>query len=186
MALVLEHAQDDRAKVTGGIPSLDSSRRKEITESALMQVYQRACQAEYRNNEAAATADDGDRTTKDWDAQVGIPLIGARIIGRLKKLNPNLWFEVSNADKNKTGVYILKNDGKGGQEKQFICGMETELSPEFSVRVVDEQGKLKGEIRGWRTMLMRLIKAGFIQQEAAFRLFGPPNRDSANWARFMS
>jgi hypothetical protein len=186
MALVQEHAQDDRGKVTAGIPSLDSSRRQGITENRLREVYQKACVAEYQRNEEASTADDGDRTTKDWDAQVGIPLVGPRIIGRLKKLNRNLWFEVSAADPAKTGVYILKSDGKGGMEKQFICGMETELSPEFSVRVVDDAGKFKGEIRGWRTMLMRLIKGGFVQQEAAFRLFGPPNRDSANWARFMA
>lgn len=185
MPLALEKIREDRGKVTAGVPSLNSSKRRAITESQLSRIYQRACQAEYQRTEAAATADDGGRTTTDWDAQVGIPLVGPRIISRLRKLNSNLWFEVAEADSNKMGVYIMRPDMKGGREKQFITGMERELSPEFSVRVTDEQGKFKGEIRGWRTVLMKLIRAGHISEAGAYRLFGPPNRDSENWARFV-
>ncbi len=69
--------------------------------------------------------------------------------------------------------------------KEFICGMETEINPEFSVRILDNQGTPKGIIAGWRRLLMRLIRQQLISEPRAFALFGPPSRDSENWARFV-
>lgn len=180
-----EYAPSDREKVSAGIPSLSPQKRRDITDYHLKQVYQRALQSEYTRKEQDATASDGaiDDVT-DAEQVVGIPLVGPRIIGRLKKLNHNLWFERSNADQTKTGIYVLRSDLKGGMEKQFICGMETELNPEFSVRVVDNEGKAKGIVSGWRRILMKLIRCGLITESGAFALFGPPSRDSENWARF--
>lgn len=184
--LVLEHPNDDRGRVTAGLPALSPEKRRDITAYQLRLLYQRACQQEYRSNEEKAKASDGaiDDVT-DWEQVVGIPLMGARIIGRLRKLNSNLWFEQSNADGSKTGVYLLKNDFKGGQLKEFICGMETDLNPEFSVRLVDGEGTPKGIIAGWRRLLMRLIQAKLITESKANALFGPPSRQSENWARFV-
>src|SRR6185437_788748 len=168
------------------IPGLSPRQRHDITEYQLRNVYQKALQAEYARNEQDATASDGEiDDVTDWEQVVGIPLVGARIIGRLKKLNSNLWFEVSNADPAKTGVYLLKNVF-GVQEKQFICGMETEINPEFSVRVLDAEGKPKGIIAGWRRLLMRLIRERLITETKAYTIFGPPTRDSENWARFVN
>lgn len=182
--MALEQVPDDRGKATQGLPSLSSQKRRDITERQLMALYQKELQREYRGNEQAALADDNGLDVTDWDQMVGIPLVGARIMGRLRKLNSNLYFERSNADPSKTGIYILKNDFKGGQIKEFVCGMETDLNPEFTVRVVDEENKPKGIISGWRRVLMRLIRAGMIGHSEAFTLFGPPARDSENWARF--
>lgn len=183
--LRLEHAVDDKARVTAGLPGLSSSKRRAITDYQQRQIYQKALQSEYRNNEQNATSPDGaiDDVT-DLEQVVGIPLVGPRIIGRLKKLNRNLWFERSVADSTKTGIYFLEPNLSGGMEKKFLCGMETELNPEFSVRVVDEQGMAKGIISGWRRILMRLIRARLISEPGAFALFGPPSRDSENWARY--
>lgn len=186
MGLVREHAKWQNARVTAGIPGLSPESRHDITERQLKRVYHDALVAEYRCNESSATADDGEIEVTDWDQIVGIPLNGVRIIGRLKKLNRNLWFERSNADPNKTGVYILKNDLRGGMEKQFLCGMETEVNPEFSLRVVDDKGKPKAIIAGWRRLLMRLIRGKHISEAAAFAIFGPPSRQSENWARFTT
>lgn len=173
--------------MTAGIPSLDSEKRTDITERELNHIYQRALQTEYRSGEQAALESDGSiQDTTDWEQVVGIPLLGARIMSRLRKLNHNLWFEPSNSDRSKTGVYILKSNLLGGQEKEFICGMETELNPEYSLRVVDDKGAAKGIVSGWRRLLMRLIRAGLITEPGAFALFGPPSRDSENWARFTS
>lgn len=184
--LQLEHPQNDRGRVTAGLPALTSEKRRDITAYQLRQIYQRACQQEYRSNEEKALARDGAiEDVTDWEQVVGIPLMGARIIGRLKKLNSNLWFEQSHADASKTGVYILKNDFQGGQGKQFLCGMETDLNPEFSVRITDDEGTPKGIIAGWRRLLMRLIRAKLITEPKANAIFGPPSRDSENWARFV-
>jgi hypothetical protein len=184
MALALEHAAGDRERVTAGLPSLSSQKRRDITEQQLKHIYQKACQGEYNRNEANALASDGaiDDVT-DWEQTVGIPLVGARIINRLRKLNSNLWFEPSNADHTKTGVYVLKNV-MGVSVKQYICGMETDLNPEFSVRITDDEGRAKGIIGGWRRVLMRLIRDRIISKYAAETMFGPPSRGSENWARF--
>lgn len=184
MALALEHAAGDREKATAGLPSLSSRKRRDITERQLKAIYQRACQAEYNRNEANAVASDGaiDDVT-DWEQVVGIPLVGARIINRLRRLNSNLWFEPSKADGTKTGIYILKNI-MGVPVKQFICGMETDVNPEFSIRVTDNEGRAKGIIAGWRRVLMRLIRDRIITEPAAYAMFGPPSRDSENWARY--
>ena len=182
-----EHAKFDNQRVTAGIPGLSPEKRRDITERGLMRAYQVACQQDYRSNEERATAADGaiDDVT-DYEQVVGIPLMGVRIIGRLKKLNHNLYFERSNADPGKTGIYILRNDFKGGLEKHFLCGIETDLNPEFSLRVLGEDGAPKAIIGGWRRALMRLIREGYITESGAHALFGPPSRDSENWARFVN
>lgn len=185
--LLRENAKDDRGRVTAGIPSLSSKKRHTITDKALLKIYQASLVSEYRHNEETALAKDGSiENTMDWEQVVGIPLTGARLITRLRKLNNSLWFEPSKADPTKTGVYILKNDLKGGQEKEYLAGFETEWNPEFSLRVTDTEGKAKGHIPGWRKTLMRLIRAGLISEPSAFKLFGPPSRESENWARFTA
>lgn len=184
MPLVQEHAKFDNQRVTAGIPGLSPESRRDITERNLKRIYQNALVAEYQKNDVDAKRADAEIDVTDWDQVVGIPLDSARIIGRLRKLNSNLFFEVSHADHTKTGVYILRNDFKGGQEKHFLCGMETGINPEYSLRVLDDTGKPKAIVGGWRRVLMRLIRAGIIEESRTFRLFGPPSRSSENWARF--
>lgn len=182
---MLEHAPETRGKVTAGLPSLSPERRDYITEYQLKQIFQRECETEVRTKENSCVESDGAiADVTNWDEVVGNPLPGTTISIRLKRMNPNLWFETSNCDDSKTGVYILKNDFQGGQVKEFVCGMETYLNPEFSVRIVDDKGAAKGIISGWRRVLMKLISAKLITESKAFTLFGPPSRDSQNWARF--
>ena len=153
----------------------------------LQQIFQRDCERHVKAKEQACLLPDGAiEDVTDWDQVVGIPLMGSTISIRLKRMNPNLWFEVSHADQSKTGVYILKNDFMGGQEKEFLCGMETDINPEFSVRIVDDKGQPKGIISGWRRVLMKLISAKMITESKATALFGPPSRQSENWARFTT
>jgi hypothetical protein len=122
----------------------------------------------------------------DWEQVVGIALQGWQICSRLKKLNCSLWFERSNAAPEQLGIYLLKNDFKGGQAKEFLCGMQAELNPEFSLRVKNDDGTPKGIIPGWRRVLMRLIRKNIITEPGAFAMFGPPSRESENWARFTA
>jgi hypothetical protein len=182
-----EQYRDDRQKVTAGVPSLSPQKRREVTENQLRLLYQRACQKEYGKNEADALAPDGAmEDTSDWEQIVGIPLEGWKVAARLKKLNRNLWFERSKAAPEQLGIYLLKNDGKGGQDKEFLCGMQAEDSPEFTLRVKNDDGTPKGIIPGWRRVLMRLIRKNIITESGAYAMFGPPSRDSENWARFTA
>lgn len=173
--------------MTAGLPSLSSEKRHTITDWALHKIYQDSLVREYKKNEQDALAGDGAiQNTMDVEQVAGIPLTGARFLTRLKKLNSSLWFEPSNSDPSKTGIYLLKNDFKGGLEKEYIVGIETEWNPEFTLRVTDAEGKAKGIVPGWRRALTRLIRAKLVNESSAFKLFGPPSRDSENWARFTA
>ena len=185
MAPLREHYRDDNQKVTAGLPSLSPDKRRDLTEHQLRRAYQLACVAEFRENERKALAADGEiEDVSDWAQVVGIPLQGWRICARLKKLNHNLWFERSTADPTKLGVYMLKNDFKGGQNREFLLGMQAEENPEFTLRVKNDDGTPKAIIPGWRRTLMRLIRKSIITESGAYAMFGPPSRGSENWARF--
>lgn len=187
MAPAREQYRDDNARVTAGLPSLSPEKRREVTESQLRYAYQKACQNEYKHNEETALAPDGAiDDVSDWGQVVGIALQGWQVCARLKKLNSNLWFERSNASPDQLGIYLLKNDFKGGQAKEFLCGMQAELNPEFSLRVKNDDGTPKGIIPGWRRVLMRLIRKNIITEHGAFAIFGPPSRESENWARYTT
>lgn len=180
-----EQYRDDNQKVTAGVSSLSPNKRRDFTETEIRMAYQKACQNEYVQNEKDALASDGDiGDVSNWGEVVGVALQGWQVCARLKKLNSNLWFERSNSNPSQLGVYLLKNDFKGGQAREFLCGMEAELNPEFSLRVKNEDGTPKGIIPGWRRVLMRLIRKSIITEPGAYAMFGPPNRDSENWARF--
>lgn len=187
MAPTREHHREENAKVTAGIPSLSPEKRREVTEDQLRRIYQKACQNEYRKNEEDALAPDGAiEDTSDWDQVAGITMEGWRVCARLKKLNSKLWFERSINAPDHLGIYVLKNDFQGGQEKEFICGLPAEMAPEFTLKVKNEDGTAKGKIPGWRGAVMKLIRARLITAESAFRVFGPPSRESENWARFTA
>lgn len=182
MPILRERAQRDNGKVTAGLPALTSERRFEVTDAQLHQIYQQALLREVvENDRKAAHPTDGGRPMEVAEAQVGIPLQGERIIGRLKKLNPYLWFERSLADPTRYGCYILSPSHEGG--KLYIVGFEAEMNPEFTLIVNDEWGKFKKFVPGWRRVLMRLIRARIISEAQAHNIFGPPTRDSERWAQ---
>jgi hypothetical protein len=183
MATLRERARDDHKRVTGGIPSLSPERRFYLTDQELHRLYQQSLLKEVVSNENyAADPQDGKRTMADWEAQVGIPLQGERLIGRLKKLNSQLYFERSKSDPSRYGCYLRNSERERGLE--YIIGFEADLNPEFTVIVQDDHGKFKKFIPGWRRVLMRLIRAKLISEPQANKVFGPPNRDSERWALF--
>ena len=180
MAILREHARGDNQRITAGIPSLSSAKRFYLTDQALHRIYQQSLLAEVQANDSyAADPGDGKRTMAQWEAQVGIPLQGERIIGRLRKMNPQLYFERSKSDGTKYGAYLLNPLREGGLE--YLVGFETEINPEFTVMLQDDKGKFKKFIPGWRRVLMRLIRSRIISEAQANKVFGPPNRDSERW-----
>jgi hypothetical protein len=86
------------------------------------------------------------------------------------------------------GIYLL--DPLADEGKRFLCGMERERKmPEFSVRQVLDKDVATGqkdrfrEIRGWRSVLSKLIRCRAVSKDKAEVMFGPPNRDSELWQR---
>lgn len=142
---------------------------------------------------AAVEGMDGAYLTTDSTAQLGRPLTRRVLIERLSKLNQNLIFEQSRNFPEMGAVYL--RDGVSNMEdldhncrgRRHIVGMEwTGLSPEFTTRKIenDKFGKpqMKGQVRGWRTILARLIKERLISIPDAERSFSiARGRDSQRW-----
>lgn len=152
--------------------------------------------------------DDAGRDTTDLLAQMGRPMHSMEVQRRLKLCNSNLIFVRSPAYPELTGVYIEKDErtAAGGWAKRriHVCGMESGMMPEFSVRhkikkrvanpdllgsmaptrdidwkVVDTFGQ---ETRGWRTVLLRLLHAELIDRCSVERNFGwLPSQASKRW-----
>lgn len=143
----------------------------------------------------------------DGGADVTNPLIqkGRSIstkvmIQRLLRMNPDLRFEVANADSNLIGIYVVENRPdpvtNTSPWKRHICGMPNGEISEFYVPITIEAmvpdpdlgpGQVKtvevqGQIPGWRSILLRLIRDGQItpaQAEAEFKV--SQGRSSQRW-----
>lgn len=73
-----------------------------------------------------------------------------------------------------SGLYVFMPDVKGGHW-HYVCGVQASMMNEYSVVWFDSHGlPLNEKKRGWRTVLLRLITGGFISEEDADRVFGPP------------
>ena len=168
---------------------------------------QKALDAEIRSNTITVESDAG-RDVTNLLAQMGRPLTCQQVMDRLKLCNSNLVFEVSNADRTKMGVYVMRDVHlpTGGFEKKkvFLFGMENGFMPEFSVlhkaeahlpnpaligskektREVDwlKVNTFASETRGWRTVLVRLLHQKLVTRYEIQKFFGwSPSKDSAKW-----
>lgn len=145
-----------------------------------------------KRNEAVAGRD-GDFLTTDASAQLGRPLTRRVLIERLSKLNPNLIFEQSKNFPRIGAVYVidptanLTDPDERCRGRRHIVGMEwTGMSPEFTTRKIekDQWGvpQMKGQVRGWRTVLSRLIHERLITVSDAERVFSiSKGRESQRW-----
>lgn len=175
-------------RMTAGLPGLlPQIRRRKDTTVRTRHIDRLNLQQQYERD-FITTAPDGDRTVTSLEAQLGKPMTSQQVIERLKRINSRLHFEISLADPTKMGIYLV------GPSKQFICGMERGFMPEFSVRHSEEiempspdldgtKKKVKRitrETRGWRTVLLRLMKARIITISDVYAHFAL-SRDSKNW-----
>jgi hypothetical protein len=141
----------------------------------------------------AVAGHDGDFLTTDASAQLGRPLTRKVLIERLSKMNPNLIFEQSRNFPHIGAVYVadptanLTDMDERCRGRRHIVGMEwTGLSPEFTTRKIEDdkfgRPQMKGQIRGWRTILARLIKERLITIPDAERVFSiARGRESQRW-----
>jgi hypothetical protein len=185
-------------KVTGGLPSLSPEKRNDVDTLIEGREKSRASLLRSVSCDLATTAPDGSIDTTNGQAQLGFPLTSGQLRRRLSRCNPNLIFELSKSDSTKYGIYICQNvydpiAMQSEYKKVFLLGMESGVSPEFSVRhheekvVPKEDGegweKIKvfvKETRGWRTVLARLLRIGVINEPQIRKNFDF-SRDSANW-----
>jgi hypothetical protein len=149
-----------------------------------------------------AIAPDGDRPTTDMQAQMGHLMRGEEVRKKLRKLNANFHFEVSKADPTRVGIYLRDGvsnmDTSSHKGLKFLMGMEKDVCPEFSVRFTreetywdaeeDREAKREtfaGEMRGWRTVISRLLRRGLFMHADMLREFPDTDR-SRNWRQLTN
>jgi hypothetical protein len=95
---------------------------------------------------------------KKSEKRTGQMLYHTDVIRRIEKLtHKRVWAEDSNNDTNVCGFYTQFNGAK-----KFICAFDKGPLPEFSHITTDERDLPIKEMRGWRTVLTRLMQAKVI------------------------
>jgi hypothetical protein len=111
------------------------------------------------------------------------------LIRKITRLNYNI--RVEDGSPGNIAVYVLKtnkelaesyNEDNGDttrhawhQRFKYVTGVAKEPLPEYATITVDERGLPKREIRGWRSVLISLVKARALSYQQAIDEFGDAN-----------
>ena len=118
-------------------------------------------------------------------AAVGRPLGWREFIRKLKKLNPALII----MDGGYPNAIQLRlpdpNPEPGEPNTKYVGGFKKQVLSEFDTATTDEWGVADKFERGWRTVILHLIKWGYARKEDADRIFGEAsgNTRSDLWSR---
>lgn len=143
---------------------------------------------------------DGDMDVTNREAQAGRRILREDFVRRLQKLNPDLRYEQSKNYPKQGGIYFIGNrhdDVAGTTEysKWFICGIPHTAINEFSIPLTKEaqvasqfmpimetQRQVDGLERGWRSVLLKLMREGILTPAAIDREFQiTKGRSSRKW-----
>lgn len=144
--------------------------------------------------ESELLSPDGTADVTNPEAQLGRAMHRSELVRRLKKLNPNLWYEQSLNYPTHGGMYI--SDSQAPYGKRMVCSFPHDRVSEFDVRqtvpkvIPDPTVALHwqtikavdGRIPGWRTVLLRLILDNLITPSGAENEFHiTRGRSSQKW-----
>jgi hypothetical protein len=108
------------------------------------------------------------------DMAHGEPMGWQQLVYLLQKMNSKIICEDGGMkDAIAVRVPAWLEDGTYG--KKYVTGFYKEVLPEFSWVTTDERGLPKREVRGWRTVVLALIRQGWIKYSDAVSIFGEPN-----------
>ena len=151
-----------------------------------------ASQEVLRND--ALLAPDGNIDVTNREAQKGRVLSRATLVHRIKRLNPNLWYEQSIRFPKQGGLYIT--DATVPYGKRMVCSFPHDHVNEFSLRItipdvvpaIGSQAQWMAIRRvdqqepGWRAVLLKLIMDKLITPAGAEREFKiSQGRSSQKW-----
>lgn len=125
---------------------------------------------------------------ENTDMALGTPMVYSELIRRVQKIAPQVIFEdggVKNAIAVRHYTYdpYGGDDAQGGYQKKYISGFYKEVLPEFSSITTDKKGLPHRELRGWRSVLLALMKAEVVPFEALVKEFGhPTGQRSCLWS----
>jgi hypothetical protein len=110
---------------------------------------------------------------KDSPARWGRVMHHSEFINQLQNAIPNLQARDGNLPGD---ISLCRNDG---DRLTYICYSNSGYLPEYSIVHVNDQNLPVREQRGWRTVLLRLIKCGLVNEEQALKYFGEPSNGEA-------
>lgn len=124
------------------------------------------------------------------DRSQGARLYYSVLLRKLKAVYPN--FLVKDGIPGNVAVYRPKtesekiNDGydlsrpQWHNESKYVTGFPKDWIPEWGHYLNDPDGIAEREVRGWRSILIAMIKQGLITYAAAIKEFGNPEHDQRN------
>jgi hypothetical protein len=122
----------------------------------------------------------GQKELESHERSAGPRVPFGQLIQRLQRLNPSL--RAIDGSPGSIALYSLRRPyerdpepspkGEFFDDHKYVGGFPREALPEYSHITLDERGLPKREIRGWRSVLMTLIKAGVIAYQDAVEEFG--------------
>lgn len=107
---------------------------------------------------------------EDPERAAGPRLSYQEVIYRLTRCNPKLIF--LDGSPGNMAVYAILPDEEGKPEKRYVGGFPKQPIPEYSYITTDEHGLPHREVRGWRTVLINMVKSGAITYKSAVKHFG--------------
>jgi hypothetical protein len=116
-------------------------------------------------------------------------MTGSLFIKKLRPLNSNLMYFVSEADTTKIGIYvrdphaIYPAAAHMNGLRYLGIAFERGFLPEFSVISLPktEAEEPTETMRGWRTVLHKLMNAGYLTLAQVEKCFGQPSHESYLW-----
>ena len=127
----------------------------------------------------------GQETLENKDMALGQPMSYQDLIRLLGKINPAIQCSDGGV-KNAIAVRVPADLEDGTHGLKYVTGFYKEVLPEFSWVSTDEYGRPLRETRGWRTVVLALVKQGVISYRTAVDVFGEPNgQRSGRWHELL-
>jgi hypothetical protein len=129
-----------------------------------------------------AAQDELQKAERAWGPQISY----REIVRRIQNLNPKI--KVVDGSKGNIAIYVLKSNQELAESAQemasdkehfswwkdhkYVTGCPKDSLPEYGFVIADERGLAKREKRGWRSVLIALIKAKAISYQQSVEAFG--------------
>ncbi len=114
---------------------------------------------------------DDHEALKNLPKRMGKVMLHSDLISKIVRMNPRLWAEDSRANpETVVGFYYTNAEGK----KAYAVAFDKGPVPEYSFIVTDRADLAVKEVRGWRTVLHRLLKLGLLKWKDVLDTFGDP------------
>lgn len=117
---------------------------------------------------------------EDKKAAVGLTMEPSELINRIQRINPRILVELGGA-KNAVAIRcVRKNPETGVDEKAYVTGFYIDHPLlEFSCVLVDNKGLPVREMRGWRSVLLALVRQKLLTLKQVELMFGKANGQRA-------